>query len=102
MLEKILRAIDNDAIDLKPIHNLRSDIEYYVESNQESGFKENDMMYEEIDLDNLSNIMAPVIAASSTSHPSALANGASLNLTSISTIDMNVPLLNMHASVSHS
>ncbi|CAF4951079.1 unnamed protein product, partial [Rotaria sp. Silwood1] len=99
-LEKILRAIDNDALDLKPIHNLRADIEYYIESNQESDFKENELMYEEIDMDNLTTIMAPVIAVPITqSHPSSLSNGNSnsLNSNTSTLIDLSTPTLNLHS-----
>ena len=102
-LEKILRAIDNDAVDLKPIHNLRADIDYYIESNQESDFKENDSMYEEIDMDNISTIMAPVIAvAATTMHPLSLCNGSSASLMGSATtlMDLSGPMLNMHSSAS--
>ncbi|CAF0931984.1 unnamed protein product [Rotaria sordida] len=99
-LEKILRAIDNDALDLKPIHNLRADIEYYIESNQESDFKENELMYEEIDMDNLTTILAPVIAVPTTqSHPLSLSNGNSNSLNSNTTTlaDISAPTLNIHS-----
>ncbi|CAF1560433.1 unnamed protein product [Adineta ricciae] len=82
-LEKILRAINNDALDPKTIHSLRADIEYYVESNQESDFKENELMYEEIDMDDLTTLMAPVLAVPITqSHPPSLSNGISSSLNS--------------------
>jgi CCR4-NOT transcription complex subunit 3 len=99
-LERILRAIDNDAVDLKPIHNLRADVEYYIESNQESDFKENELMYEEIDMDNLTTIMAPVIAVPTTqSHPPSLSNGTSSSLNSNTTtlMDISGPSLNLHS-----
>jgi CCR4-NOT transcriptional regulation complex NOT5 subunit len=86
-----LRAIDNEALDVKPIHNLRPDIEYYIESNQESDFKENDLMYEEIDLDNLLTSIAPVIAAPTTQpHPLSLLNGTSGGLISNTTTLMDL------------
>ncbi|CAF2265206.1 unnamed protein product [Rotaria magnacalcarata] len=104
-LEKILRAIDNDALHLKPIHNLRADIEYYIESNQESDFKENDSMYEEIDMDNLTTIMLPLIAGPTTqSHPLSLTNGNSNSLNSnsnaTSLIDISSSSLCMHSHLS--
>ncbi|CAF3055188.1 unnamed protein product [Rotaria socialis] len=102
-LEKILRAIDNDALDLKPIHNLRPDIEYYIESNQESDFKENDLMYEEINMDNLTTIMLPLIAGPTTqSHPLSLTNGSSnsLNSNATSLIDISSSSLGMHSHLS--
>ena len=99
-LEKILRAIDNDVVDLKPIQNLHLDVEYYIQSNQESDFKENELMYEEIDLDNLSSLMTPVITPPvAQSHSSLLSNGTSSSLTSnISTLmDISSTTLNLHS-----
>ncbi|CAF3628272.1 unnamed protein product [Rotaria socialis] len=103
-LEKILRAINNDALDLKAIHNLRADIEYYVESNQDSDFKENELMYEEIDMDNLTTLLAPVIAVPTPSHPSSLLNGSSsLNSNSASShIDICSSSININSSSNHS
>jgi CCR4-NOT transcriptional regulation complex NOT5 subunit len=74
-------------------------VEYYIESNQETDFKENDLMYEEIDMDNLSTIMAPVVAVPTTqSHPSSLCNGTSSSLNSATTLmDMSTAALNMHS-----
>lgn len=108
-LEKILRAINNDALDLKTIHNLRADIEYYVESNQDSDFKENDLMYEEIDLENLSTLMTPVIAVPTQPHPLLLSNGSS-NSNSMATsatgsaslMDLNLSAVNIHSLVNYS
>jgi CCR4-NOT transcriptional regulation complex NOT5 subunit len=76
------------------------DVEYYVESNQESDFKENELMYEEIDMENLNTIMAPVLAVSTTqSHPSSLCNGASSSLGSNSStlMDISGATLNLHS-----
>ena len=101
-LEKILRAINNDALDLKTIHNLRADIEYYVESNQDSDFKENDLMYEEIDLDNLSTLLTPVIAVATQPHLPLLSNGNSMGTGSASLMDMNLTAMNMHSLSNYS
>jgi len=102
-LEKILRAINNDALDLKTIHNLRDDIEYYVESNQESDFKENESMYEEIDLENLSTLMTPVIAVATQSYPPSLSNGNSNSTSSTSStlMDISSSTINIHSLPSH-
>lgn len=75
-------------------------MEYYVASNQESDFKENDLMYEDIDLDNLSNILVPVVATPlSQSHSSSLSNGMSSSLgSSVSTLmDISGTTLNLHS-----
>ncbi|CAF4181798.1 unnamed protein product [Rotaria sp. Silwood2] len=103
-LEKILRAINNDALDLKTIHNLRADIEYYVESNQDSDFKENELMYEEIDMDNLITLMAPVINVPIQSYPPSLSNGnSSLNSnTTSSHIDISSSSMNINSSTNYS
>jgi len=105
-LEKILRAINNDALDPKILTNLRADIEYYVESNQESDFKENDMMYEEIDMDDLNNLMAPVMVVPAQSHSSSLSNGTSGSLNSNTTsnhIDLSSSSsININSSTNHS
>lgn len=100
-LEKILRAMDNEAIDLKLVRDLRTDVEHYVKSNQEPDFEENDGMYDEIDMDNLTTIMAPVISsASSQSHPPSISNGISSNISSSTStlMDLNPPLANLHLS----
>lgn len=87
--------MNNDALDPKLIQNLRADIEYYVESNQDSDFKENDSMYDEIDLDNLSTLMTPVAAVPSQSHPPTFQNGLS------SSTSVAPALLESHSSLSH-
>lgn len=74
-MQKILRAIDNEAVDLKEVNELRTDIDYYVRSNQEPDFKENDMMYEGIDMDNLNSIMGPGVTTPSQTHPTSTFNG---------------------------
>ncbi|CAF1306056.1 unnamed protein product, partial [Didymodactylos carnosus] len=56
-LEKILRAVNNDALDPKIVQHIRQDLDYYIESSQELDFKENEQMYDEIDLDDLSMLM---------------------------------------------
>jgi len=101
-LEKILRAMDNEAIDLKLVRDLQADVEHYVKSNQEPDFKENDMMYDEIDMDNLTTIMAPLITtAPSQSHPPSLPNGATSSLSSnpSALIDLSTPLANIHPNL---
>lgn len=99
-LEKILRAINNDAVDLKLIQNLHPDIEYYVESNQESDFKENEGMYDDIDMDNLTTLMAPVITVPTSTHPPLLSNGSS-SLNS-NHIDISSSAININSSTNHS
>ena len=92
--------MDNEAIDLKLVRELQPDVEHYVKMNQEPDFKENDMMYDEIDMDNLTTIMAPVIStAPSQSHPPSLSNGASASLSSnpSTLMDISTPLSTIHS-----
>jgi CCR4-NOT transcription complex subunit 3 len=35
------------------IKEIKDDVEYYVDSNQEPGFEENEYIYEELDLEDL-------------------------------------------------
>jgi hypothetical protein len=53
-------------------------------------------MYEEIDMDDLSTIMAPVIAVPTPSHPPLLSNGSS-------SLNSNTPLSHMdiNSSTNH-
>jgi len=52
-------------------------------------------MYEEIDMDDLTNIMAPVIALPAQSHCSSLSNGTSSSLNS-NHIDISSSAMNMN------
>lgn len=55
-METIMRMVDNDAIPLEQIKMIREDMEYYVESNREPDFEENDFLYDELDLEELDTI----------------------------------------------
>ncbi|XP_059179077.1 CCR4-NOT transcription complex subunit 3-like isoform X3 [Physella acuta] len=63
-LEKIMRQVDNDKLSVEKIKELKDDIEYYVESNQEPGFQENFNMYDDLDLEEIPD--APALASSPT------------------------------------
>eukprot|EP00918_Siedleckia_nematoides_P005024 GHVU01011124.1.p1 GENE.GHVU01011124.1~~GHVU01011124.1.p1 ORF type:complete len:790 (+),score=114.32 GHVU01011124.1:136-2505(+) len=52
-LETIMRMVDNDALDLDQIKKIRDDVEYYVESNQDPDFEENEFIYDDLDLEEL-------------------------------------------------
>lgn len=52
-LEMAMRAVDNDQLAVEKIKSIKDDIEYYVESNQDPGFEENEFLYEDLDLDDL-------------------------------------------------
>ncbi|DBA03182.1 TPA: hypothetical protein N0F65_003902 [Lagenidium giganteum] len=55
-LEQIIRLLDNDALECTSVDELKDDIEYYLEANQEPDFMETygeDDIYEPLDLDTL-------------------------------------------------
>lgn len=54
-LEMAMRAVDNDALAVEQIKNIKDDIEYYVESNQDPDFEENEFLYEDLDLEDLAS-----------------------------------------------
>ncbi|KAK7506379.1 hypothetical protein BaRGS_00002491 [Batillaria attramentaria] len=54
-LEMAMRAVDNDALAVEQIKSIKDDIDYYVESNQEPDFEENEFLYEDLDLDDLAS-----------------------------------------------
>ena len=65
MLERVLRAVDNDAITPEDVKELRESVDYYVESNQDPDFYEDEEMYDSLDLDSV-----PVPAPASASRKS--------------------------------
>ncbi|XP_041362287.1 CCR4-NOT transcription complex subunit 3-like isoform X2 [Gigantopelta aegis] len=60
-LEIIMRMVDNNQLAMDQIKKIKDDVEYYVESNQEPGFEENEFIYDDLDLDE----SGPVLLASS-------------------------------------
>lgn len=50
-LERIMRMVDNDALPLDQIRKIREDVEYYVDSNQDPDFEENEYLYDDLDLE---------------------------------------------------
>lgn len=60
MLESILRHLENDNIEVEQINEIREDIEYYVESNQDDHFVEDDTFYDPLGLDEMENSFAVI------------------------------------------
>ncbi|TMW55143.1 hypothetical protein Poli38472_013905 [Pythium oligandrum] len=58
-LEQINRLLDNDALEPSDVDELKDDIDYYLEANQEPGFLDtyDDDLYEVLDLDTLGSSM---------------------------------------------
>lgn len=53
MLERVLRAVYNDAVVLREAKELKESVDYYIDSNQEPDFYEDDEMYDSLNLDAL-------------------------------------------------
>ncbi|KAK4531223.1 hypothetical protein CCYA_CCYA07G2080 [Cyanidiococcus yangmingshanensis] len=51
MLERILRALDNDAVECDEVNEIRESVEYYVDANTEDDFVEDEGIYEALTLD---------------------------------------------------
>ena len=52
-LEALMRMVDNDAVHAEQIWRIKDDVEYYVDSNQDVDFAENDFVYEDLALDEI-------------------------------------------------
>ena len=50
-LEIILRKLDNDELSPEDVGNIKDDLEYYIESNQDPDFAENEYLYDDLDLE---------------------------------------------------
>ena len=52
-----MRMMDNCSLETDSVKTLQDDLNYYVESNQEPDFAENEMMYDDLELEEtMSNI----------------------------------------------
>lgn len=51
MLERVLRAVYNDAVTPEEASDLQESVDYYIESNHEPDFYEDDEMYDSLNLD---------------------------------------------------
>lgn len=51
MLERVLRAVYNDAVTPEEAEELKDSVDYYIESNQDPDFYEDDEMYEQLNLE---------------------------------------------------
>uniref|UniRef100_T1IZ81 CCR4-NOT transcription complex subunit 3 n=1 Tax=Strigamia maritima TaxID=126957 RepID=T1IZ81_STRMM len=52
-LETLMRMLDNSTIDVDQIKKIRDDVEYYIESSQEPDFEENEFIYDDLDLEDM-------------------------------------------------
>nr|XP_023685872.1 CCR4-NOT transcription complex subunit 3 isoform X1 [Paramormyrops kingsleyae]XP_023685873.1 CCR4-NOT transcription complex subunit 3 isoform X1 [Paramormyrops kingsleyae]XP_023685874.1 CCR4-NOT transcription complex subunit 3 isoform X1 [Paramormyrops kingsleyae]XP_023685875.1 CCR4-NOT transcription complex subunit 3 isoform X1 [Paramormyrops kingsleyae] len=65
MLETILRMLDNDSVQVDAIRKIKDDVEYYLDSSQDPDFEENEFLYDDLDLEDIS---ASVVATSPPGH----------------------------------
>ena len=49
--------MDNCSLDVQQVKDLQDDLNYYLDSNQDPEFLENDLMYEDIELDDAQTAM---------------------------------------------
>ncbi|CAI8049624.1 CCR4-NOT transcription complex subunit 3 [Geodia barretti] len=50
-LETVMRLLDNCSLDADKVRGIMDDLDYYVDSNQEPDFTEDEMIYDELDLE---------------------------------------------------
>lgn len=50
-LEKVLRSIENEKLDPERVDDIKDDLEYYVETNQEDDYVEYDDFYDQLEID---------------------------------------------------
>lgn len=53
--QTIMRMMDNCSLETSAVKGIEDDLNYYVENNQEPDFAENEVMYEDLDLDDTQN-----------------------------------------------
>ncbi|KAK2167543.1 hypothetical protein LSH36_26g02115 [Paralvinella palmiformis] len=76
-LEAIMRMLDNEAVEMTQIKRIQEDVEYYVYSNQEPDFEENEYVYDDLDLDDLGTSIGNAILAASPSEGDECQNSMS-------------------------
>lgn len=54
-LETLMRMLDNSTVTVDQIRKIKDDIEYYIASSQDLDFAENEFIYDDLDLDDLSS-----------------------------------------------
>ncbi|XP_050393673.1 CCR4-NOT transcription complex subunit 3 isoform X2 [Patella vulgata] len=52
-LETIMRMVDNETLTVEKMKSIREDVEYYVDSNQDPDFEENEFLYDDLQLEDL-------------------------------------------------
>lgn len=70
MLESVLRHLENANVSVEQVNEIKDDVEYYVESNQDPGFVEDDTMYDVLGLDDIEDSFAVIAGEEDTASPS--------------------------------
>lgn len=52
-----MRLMDNCSLEVQHVKDLQDDLNYYLDCNQEPDFAENELMYEDIELDDAQTAM---------------------------------------------
>ena len=63
-----MRMLDNCSIEVDSVKTIQDDLNYYIESNQEPDFTENEMIYDDLNLDDVaagSELICSIIIISS-------------------------------------
>lgn len=51
MLERCLRSLENDTVTSQQLDDIKEEVEYYVDNNEDPDFMENEFLYEDFDLE---------------------------------------------------
>ncbi len=54
-----MRLMDNCSLEVSQVKDLQDDLNYYLECNQEPDFAENEMMYDDLQLDEVQIYQTP-------------------------------------------
>ncbi|XP_064487522.1 CCR4-NOT transcription complex subunit 3-like isoform X2 [Ornithodoros turicata] len=92
-LETVMRALDNDTVEIDKIRTIKEDIENYIESCQEPDFVENEYIYDDLDLQDMADYLSKGSASaidlgaagqlSALQNPTEVANPADLPMSEI-------------------
>ncbi|XP_035695406.1 CCR4-NOT transcription complex subunit 3-like isoform X2 [Branchiostoma floridae] len=63
-LETLLRMLDNSAVEVEQIKNIKDEVEYYIEASQDPDFEENEYLYDDFDMEEMEKNLGTIIATS--------------------------------------
>ena len=59
-MQTMMRMMDNCSLDTMQVKDIQDDLNYYVENNQDADFMENEMLFDDVDLE---EVQSTVFAA---------------------------------------